>query len=230
MVAAFTLLVNSNRGIRAWWASGHAAEAERANEMCSGAVVVSASAALFVYLKGHGSAMFRDGSRLVLITFFLSSFLWALIDLVAVLVTDSRSPSPCQAALITTTVFDQVARFSIEQYMIWTIHSGTELSVGQLLPQVLALGRFVLGAVFAGLTRAQSGQTDVFCAAQSSSIPVAVATIALDFVILLLLVVRAFWTGLAADTRHHKTELARSRSLGLVMAGFAVWTGVRSQA
>ncbi|KAK2074494.1 hypothetical protein P8C59_008697 [Phyllachora maydis] len=80
---------------------------------------------------------------------------------------------------------------------------------------------FTFGAVVVS-----AGQTDVFCAAQSSSIPVAVATIALDFVILLLLVVRAFWTGLAADTRHHKTELARSRSLGLVMAGFAVWTGM----
>ena len=91
---------------------------------------------------------------------------------------------PCQVATIFATVFDQLARFSIEQYLLWAMNTGAKVSAGQLIPQLFILGRLVAGGVFAGFTRAQ---TDTFCVATSSILPIAIVVIAMDVVILLLL-------------------------------------------
>ncbi len=188
-------------------------------------MVNAATAALFLYINGHGSAIFRDGLRLVLITFLLSSALWAQIDFITTLIDIEASSSPCQIGIAFATVFDQLARFSIEQYLLWAM-SGTlgKVSVGQLIPQVLILGRFIVGGVFVGFTRPQ---VDTFCVATASMLPVAVVVIALDVVIILLLTFRAFSTGLIADIQEGKSDSGRSKAVALVMLGFTMWTAVR---
>ncbi|KAK3332052.1 hypothetical protein B0T19DRAFT_397853 [Cercophora scortea] len=189
-----------------------------------GIVVNAASAALFLYTKGHGSSIFRDGPRLVLVLFLISAALWAQIDFIAVLLDVTTSPMPCQIGVIFATIFDQLGRFSIEQYILWDMNSvsgSAKVSAGQMIPQLLILGRFVAGAVFSGFTRPQ---TDTFCAAKSSALPVSIMVIALDAVILILLTAKAFSTGLIANMKHKGSNAARSKSLVLVMLGLATWT------
>lgn len=186
-----------------------------------GLLTNAASAALFVYYRSHGSSIFRDALRLVLIIFLLSSALWAQIDFISVLLDVSSSAMPCQIATIFATVFDQLARFSIEQYLLWAMNTGAaKVSAGTLIPQLLILARLVVGGVFAGFTRAQ---TDTFCVATSSVMPVALVVIFIDVVILALLVVRAFQTGVVSGMKK-ASDAHRSKSIMFVMLGFAIWT------
>lgn len=190
----------------------------------SGAIVNAASAAVFLYIKGNGSSIFRDGLRLVLITFLLSSALWAQIDFITTLIDIQTSSSPCQIGIIFATIFDQLARFSVEQYLLWAMNSSlSKFSVGQLIPQVLIWARFVAGAVFVGFTRPQ---VDSFCVATSSMLPVAIVVIVLDLLIILLLAFRAISTGLVADIQRGKSDAGRSKMVTLVMLGFTIWTAV----
>ncbi|KAK0641226.1 hypothetical protein B0T16DRAFT_211581 [Cercophora newfieldiana] len=181
-----------------------------------GFVVNAASAALFLYTKGHGS-IFRDSERLVLLLFLLSAALWAQIDFVTVLLDVRRSSMSCQVGIIFATVLDQLARFSIEQYLVWAMNHGQKPTVWQMVPQFVVLGRFVAGAVFAGFTRPQ---IDTFCVATSSTFPVAVVVIVLDVVTLLLLTARAF----SSANEVKASELARRVSHKLVLLGFSIWT------
>lgn len=190
----------------------------------SGMAVVAAQAALFLFIKGHASSLFRDSLRLVLVTFLLSAALWAKSGFAALLMRSDLT-TPCQVSVIVATAFDQMARFTIEQYLVWAIRSGSNMSAGQLIPQLLVWVRVVMGAVFVGLTRPQM---DTFCVAMSSWAPLAIAIVVFDGLILLVVIGRCFATGVVGDVRHGKTDSARSASLLLVVLGFAVWTGVRN--
>ncbi|KAK1831097.1 hypothetical protein QBC39DRAFT_408782 [Podospora conica] len=183
-----------------------------------GIVVNAACAALFLYTKGHGS-IFRDSQRLVLICFLLSSALWAQIGFVNVLLDISRSSMSCQIGIIFASVFDQLARFSIEQFLLWALNTGGPPSIWQMIPQFVVLGRFVAGAVFTGFTRPQ---TDTFCVATSSEFPIAVVVIVLDVVIMLLLASKAYSS--AKEMTISDSELARRVSVKLILVGLAVWT------
>jgi len=193
-----------------------------ANSEDSGFVVNAASAALFLYINGHGSSIFRDGQRLVLITFLLSAALWAQVDFITTVI-DARATTSCQIGIIFNTLFDQLARFSVEQYLLWAINSGTKPGARQLIPQAVVGARFVLGMVFVGLSRPLA---DPICLARSSVLPVAIILIAVDAVIILGLVWLAFSAGLVRHIRGHEEEAPRSKSILLVIAGFAVWTAV----
>jgi len=125
----------------------------------------------------------------------------------------------CQVGIIFATVFDQLARFSVEQYLVWAMNNGVKPTVWQMVPQFVVLGRFVAGAVFSGFTRPQ---TDTFCVATSPTFPIAVVVIVLDVLTLLLLTARAFSS--AGEIKD--SELARRVSIKLVLLGFAIWTAV----
>ncbi len=186
-------------------------------------MVNAASAALFLYTKGHGSAIFRDSQRLVLVLFLLSAALWAQVDFITVLLDVTRSSMPCQVGLIFATIFDQLARFSILQYVVWALNAGKKLSIFQMVDQFVVLGRFIAGAVFVGFTRPQ---VDSFCVAMSSVMPIAIVIIALDMVILLLLSAKAFTTP-QGEGFQSKDDATRKASLKLVLLGIAIWTAVR---
>lgn len=188
----------------------------------SGIIVNAASAALFLYIRGHGSAIFRDGPRLVLITFLLSAALWAQIDFITTVV-DTTATTSCQVGIIFTTFFDQLARFSIEQYLLWAINSGTKSGLQQILPQALLGVRFVLGMVFVGFSRPLF---DPVCVPHSSVLPLAILVVALDAVIIAGLAGLAFSAGLVTDVRENRAGAARSKSILLVIVGSAIWTAV----
>ncbi len=195
----------------------------------SGIVLNAASAALVLYLRGYGlAAAFRDSQRLVLVLFLLSAALWAQIDFIAILL-DITSSTPCQIGTIVSTIFDQFARFSIQQFLLWALNTGNgaKLPLMQLIPQVLVLVRFLAGAVFIGFTRPQ---TDTFCVATTSALPVGILVTVLDGVIILLLVVRAYSVGgVAKENRGGRgVEAERARALMSVLLGLVFWTGVRS--
>ncbi|KAH6616965.1 hypothetical protein F5144DRAFT_596088 [Chaetomium tenue] len=192
-----------------------------------GIVLNAASAALVLYVKGHGlSAVFRDSQRLVLVLFLLSAGLWAQIDFITILLDISTSSMPCQIGIIFSTTFDQFARFSIEQFLLWALNNnnGTKLSLAQLIPQILVLVRFLAGAIFIGFTRPQ---TDDFCVATTSALPVGILVAALDGVIVFLLIIRAYSAGGAAkENRDGKgVDADRARALMTVLLGLVFWTG-----
>ncbi|KAJ9151418.1 hypothetical protein NKR23_g3241 [Pleurostoma richardsiae] len=185
-----------------------------------GIVVNAASAALFLNVKGQGPAL-RDGLRLVLITFFLSSALWAQVDFITTLI-NTDATSSCQIAIVFTTLFDQLARFSIEQCLLWAINGGAGASTGQMIAQGLVAARFILGGVFVGLSRPQFKPV---CVPTSSVLPVAIVVVALDAVIIATLAGRAFSVGIVKSVRENGPESGRGKAILLVIVGVAVWTG-----
>lgn len=167
--------------------------------------------------------MFRDGLRLVLITFLLTSALWAQIDFITTVIDTTSGTMTCQVGLIFSTLFDQLGRFAVEQYLLWAMVTPGKTSVGQIISQVLIAARFIAGGVFVAFTRPQ---VDTFCVARSSVMPVAITVIALDGVVIGSLAARALMTGLVADVQQGKASSSRSKSVLLVMVGFVIWTAV----
>ena len=64
------------------------------------------------------------------------------------------------------------------------------------------------------------------CVAKTSVLPVGIAVVAADAVLVLLLVVRSFRVGLVKEIRAGKSGAIRGRALLLTIAGLATWTGV----
>ncbi|KAL2262053.1 hypothetical protein VTK26DRAFT_2616 [Humicola hyalothermophila] len=191
-----------------------------------GIVLNAASAAVAHYTKSYGAAVFRDSQRLALVLFLLSSALWAVSDFITILVDVTSSSTSCQIGVIFSTVFDQFARFSIEQFLLWAINTndGSKTPVTQLIPQLAILIRFLAGAVFTGFARPQ---TDTFCVATSSLLPLGILVPALDAAIIVLLVIRAYSAGrVAKENRDGKgVEASRARALMSVLLGLSIWTG-----
>ncbi|KAK3402317.1 hypothetical protein B0T20DRAFT_136659 [Sordaria brevicollis] len=183
-----------------------------------GLVLYASTAALALYAKGHGTAILRDGQRLVLVGFLTTAALWALTDFISILLEVDSSTTPCQIGIIFATVFDQLARLSIEQYLHWAQNTGEKVSAIQIIPQLLILGRLVAGGVFVGFTRPQ---TDSFCVAASSELPISIVVVCLDAAIILCLISRA----LAQNTTFHTdSQTEKRKALFWVMFGLAVWT------
>ena len=192
--------------------------------LCSGFVVNAASASLFLYIKGHGSSIFRDGLRLVLITFLASAALWAQVDFVTTLISIGAT-SGCQVALIFELVFDQLARSFIEQYLVWAVGSrGGKVSTDHLFSQILVFIRLVAGLVFVGFAKPTFNP---ICVARSSALPISITVIILDALILGTLAVRAFAGGLVTDVSQDRPGAYRSRAILWTIAGLGVWQGVR---
>ncbi|KAK4131011.1 hypothetical protein BT67DRAFT_436665 [Trichocladium antarcticum] len=193
-----------------------------------GLVLSAASAAVVLCTRGRGRAPFRDSQRLALVLFLSSSALWALLDFITVLLDGRSRPTSCQVGVTLSTIFDQLARFSIEQFLLCATdtnnHNGSKVSPAQLIPQVVVLARFLAGAVFIGFARPQ---TDSFCVATTSIPPLGIAIPALDAAIIILLVVRAYAAGrVAKETGNGKgAEADRANALMSVLLGLALWTG-----
>ncbi|EHA54415.1 hypothetical protein MGG_01299 [Pyricularia oryzae 70-15] len=189
-----------------------------------GIVVNAASAALFLSIKAGNGSIFRDGQRLVLATFLLSAALWAQIGFITTAV-DVDAASVCSITAIFTTVFDQLARFSIEQFLLWAINNGAPGGVGQYFQQAVLLARFAVGFVFVGFTRRQS--TEV-CAPISSMLPIAIIVVALDVVVLAMLTGRAYTIGVFSSAKASPDSVrrgaARGKAIVAILVGFAIWT------
>ncbi|KAI1399535.1 hypothetical protein F4819DRAFT_411346 [Hypoxylon fuscum] len=175
----------------------------------------AASAALVLYVIGHGSAIFRDGLRLVLILFLTSSAAWALVEFLATII-EPTAASTCQIVVVFSSVFDQLGRVFVEQYLVWAVRTEGK-KIWTVMSQLLIFGRFGVGVAFVGLTRSDFNPT---CAPVSSVLPVAVVAIVLDVVIVASAAVQILSTGSTKGVPN------RRKSVTLVTIGLAVWIGM----
>lgn len=188
----------------------------------SGILVNAASAAIVLFTKGYGLAVFRNGLRLALVIFLASSALWAQIAFISTAI-DTTASSACQITATFSTIFDQVARVAIQQYMVFMAQQ-EETKPLRFLPQLMVLARFIVGIVFVVLTRSEFQPT---CVPTSSQVPVAITVTAMDATILVLLAVQ-FLSGRQGKNAQEdggRTERVKS-FIGLIV-GVAIWTGVR---
>ncbi|TGO62913.1 hypothetical protein BCON_0016g00060 [Botryotinia convoluta] len=183
-----------------------------------GILLQAATGALLIYARGHGSNIFKDGRRLVLVLFLLFSVLWAQIGFLELLM-PTTGAGVCQVGLIFTTGFDQLARVAIEQFLLWSIGHGTKITVIRAILQGLLAVRLIVGGVLVGITRPQFSPT---CVAETSIVSVAIVVLVMDLIIVGALLVQAGSLGMFGDRREDRK--VQSRALLLVIAGFAVWT------
>ncbi|KAL6866656.1 hypothetical protein J3F83DRAFT_117442 [Trichoderma novae-zelandiae] len=181
-----------------------------------GLVVLAASTAiLFFFVKASRSPLLRNDLRLALSFFLSASAIWAFIELGASLV---RQPtSTCQTLILFATVFDQVARVSVEQFFLWAFNGGIKVSTMSLVLQGVVLVRLVLGAIFVAVQRPQFAPV---CVASNMVLPVGVITVAADMGIFGVLATKAL------RARRDNTGLSRSNTLIFFTAAFGIWTGL----
>ncbi|KAI0540276.1 hypothetical protein GGR58DRAFT_461496 [Xylaria digitata] len=181
----------------------------------------AASAALVLYIKGHGSAIYRDGLRLVLILFLLTSSSWALVEFLSTLIS-TNATSTCQVAVAFSSLFDQLGRTFVEQYLVWAVRKGDAKTPFSLLPQILVFGRFFVGIAFTAVTRTQFKPT---CAPISSIPAVSFTTIALDVVIVGLLAIQAFSGSITGKESDSHSTVKKTGTARLIVVGVALWLG-----
>ncbi|RDL42049.1 uncharacterized protein BP5553_02028 [Venustampulla echinocandica] len=187
-----------------------------------GILVQAASAALFLYFKGHGTKIFQDGRRLVLMLFLLFAALWAQVGFVNLMV-GPTSPTACQTLLVFTTIFDQGARVVMEQFLLWTLSQGTKVTAQQLVLQGILGIRLVAGGILVGFTRPDFAPV---CVARTSAMPVNITVLALDLIIIGVLIIRAFSSGMFHTMRNESQSIQgeQSKAFILSIAGVVVWT------
>ncbi|KAK1590570.1 uncharacterized protein LY79DRAFT_488104, partial [Colletotrichum navitas] len=178
-----------------------------------GIVIQAATPFVFPLLKGHGSNIFRDGLRLVLITFLVSSVLWAQIDFIG-LTLDPTSTSGCQVVVIFNSVFDQLARFAIEQFLLWAINAKASAPTGAVAYQAVLGVRFVMGGVFVAF---QKAQLSTVCVARNNLLAMGAVVVAIDFVIIAMLAFRASSIGI--------TPVQSKKAAMWTVVGLGLWTG-----
>jgi hypothetical protein len=153
--------------------------------------------------------------RLALSFFLASSAIWAFIELGASLV--HQPTSTCQTLILFATVFDQVARVSVEQFFLWAFNGGIKSSTMSLALQGALLVRFVLGAIFVAVQRPQF---DPVCVASNMLLPVGVIVMTADMGMFGVLATKALLA------RRDHSGPAQSKTLIFFTAAFGIWTGV----
>lgn len=185
--------------------------------------MLAASGAIYPLTRGNGTPFFRDGPRLVLVSFLATSSIWGLLGFIATLV-NTNAASGCQVVVAFAASFDQVARVSVEQFLLWTVIGGNQKLVGTtLILQGVLIIRFVLGAVFVGLQRPQFNPV---CVATNLLMPMGIAIVVVDSLLFLVFSTRGVLAGMAQDIQKAGPNSVRSRALLAVTAGFGIWTAV----
>ena len=111
----------------------------------------------------------------------------------------------------------------MEQFLLWSVGSGSKVTAERLVLQAILGIRLVAGGLLVGFTRPQFAPA---CVARTSLFPVSIVVVALDFIIVGVLIVRALSCGMLRDIREANAEKERSRALILSIVGFLIWTGV----
>ncbi|RYO75088.1 hypothetical protein DL764_010584 [Monosporascus ibericus] len=184
-----------------------------------GILVNAASAAVVLFTRGHGLAIFRDRLRLALTIFLGSSALWALTAFISTLI-DTTALSACQTTVTFSTTLDQVARIAIEQYIVSLAQD--EKSPLGLLPQFLVALRLVLGIVFVGFTRSTFQPT---CVPMSNEVPLSISVIVMDAMILVLLAIQFLSKSSGKDVQERQLHSGKVKSFLLLAAGLTIWMG-----
>ncbi|KFA53120.1 hypothetical protein S40293_03148 [Stachybotrys chartarum IBT 40293] len=178
-----------------------------------GILLNAASGAAFIWIKTHGSAILRDGSRLVLAIFLIAATLWAQVAFAATLVEPFANLS-CQVAIAIASSFDQIARIALEQFLVWSLQRDAKLSPAAILFQIGIVGRFGLAVGFVAVQRPQFVPV---CLTSTSSLPLGLAIIIFDGVFVAGLFIWALVNGL-------REEGPNAKALFSTIAGLGIWT------
>ncbi|QYT00865.1 hypothetical protein H0G86_007929 [Trichoderma simmonsii] len=184
-----------------------------------GLVVLAASAAIFFFVKASKSPLIRDELRLALSFFLAASALWGILDFATTLVHEN-STSACQTVISFAAVFDQVARVSVEQFLLWAVNGGIKVTKLSLAMQGALLVRFILGAIFVGVQRPQF---EPVCVARNLTLPIGVIVMVTDVAMVAALSTKVV---LAKKSNALRPELTRTNALIFVTAGLGIWTGL----
>ncbi|KFX89606.1 hypothetical protein V490_06914 [Pseudogymnoascus sp. VKM F-3557] len=189
-----------------------------------GILLQTAVSSFVIYLSGHGSTIFQDRRRLVLITFILSSALWAQIGFLNFLIPSGNS-NVCQGTIATSTFFDQAARTLSGAFLLWTVAHVLKSPAEKYGLGALIGARAVSGIVFVVFTRAQFAP---LCIPRSAALPVSILVIGLDTVIVGVVAIRLFtlgFLGSSSSSIQSTSNKEQGKALALFTAGFAIWTG-----
>lgn len=129
----------------------------------------------------------------------------------------------CQLGIIFTTIFDQVARFSIEQHLLWVISYGSKPGALQYILQALLGARLILGGVFVGLSKPEF---NTVCVPVSSVLIVAIITVIVDAVLIVGLAGQAISAGVFGKMQDGGQASSRGKAVAAVLGGLVIWTGV----
>lgn len=152
----------------------------------------------------------------------MSAGIWAQADFITTLI-DTSAAGSCQVGVIFTNIFDQLARYSIEQHVLWVISAGTATTIVQYVATALLAGRFVLGAVFVGLSKSEF---NTVCVSVTSNVIIGVVVIAIDALIVVILFVRAVSGGTFKRMADGGQDSARGKAVTAILIGFSLWTAV----
>ncbi|KAH7312338.1 hypothetical protein B0I35DRAFT_436732 [Stachybotrys elegans] len=175
-----------------------------------GIALTAAAGAAIVWTRNNGSAILRDGSRLVLAVFLISASLWAATAFVATLV-NTNSNASCQIAVAIAAFFDQLARVSLEQHLAWSLVTPGSNTATTLILQGAVFLRFGVGVGFVAVQRPQFAPV---CVTSTSLLALGIAVLATDGILIVTFLGRGLSKGL-------KTVGSGSLS---VKISLAVWT------
>ena len=159
---------------------------------------------------------------MALLLFFIASSFWAILSFGASLL-DAHAVVACQGMIAFSSAFDQIARFSLEQYVLWSLARDFKASGFTFVSQTFIFLRLIVGGTYVGFQRPQFHPV---CIPQSVLLPLAIALLAMDAVIAFFLFIFALllnWRNAAPDTG---ASHLRKRFLPFVPAALGIWTGV----
>ena len=137
----------------------------------------------------------------------------------------STAAGACQALLVFSTMFDQLARVGVEQFFLWAIGQGIKSTAQQMILQGILGARLIAGGLLVGFTRPDFAPV---CVARTSLLPASIIVLTLDVIILGVLLIRASSLGMFSEIGNAKlgTRREQSRAVIFSIAGFTAWTGV----
>ncbi|OWP02957.1 hypothetical protein B2J93_3537 [Marssonina coronariae] len=188
-----------------------------------GTLLQAATGALFIFYGLYRSTIFRDGRRLVLMLFVLFSALWTQVEFLNLLLPDTRA-TVCQGIVLISTVFDQLARFGIEQFLLWSVGNVTKLTADRLILQGMLFLRLVAGGLLVGFTRPHPGPV---CVARRAVAPIGIVVLVLDGFIVGMLLLRVTLLGNSGNLVQKSADMKwqqRKASIWTVI-GLGIWTG-----
>ncbi|KLP20375.1 uncharacterized protein LW94_1435 [Fusarium fujikuroi] len=176
----------------------------------------------FLLLNNRASKIIRDAPRLALIAFLISSALWAQIDFFAFLLNINSMPG-CQIMVTFASTFDQFARVSIQQSLLWIFSTHSLASLTEIgVMQGFIVLRLILGGVFVGIQRPQ---LNTICLTQTSILPVGITVSVIDTASVAFLLIRVISRGVYSETQRGAISPRQSRAVALVVLGLIIWTG-----
>ncbi|KAH8170955.1 hypothetical protein LIA77_09736 [Sarocladium implicatum] len=189
----------------------------------NGIVVNAAATSVYIFTKDHGWRSFRDGPRLVLILFLAAAALWAQTSFIAMAVDGSEMPG-CQLATSFASAFDQIARVSFIQFLLWGIQNGNKTTAQTLIFQGIVFIRFLLGGVVVGTQRPQIDLP--YCVAITLVLPLNLAAIVFDSGMAFALLVKVFTQGSFKIVPEGAHSVIRRKVLILGILAFAIWSAL----